>query len=46
MQAAGIPTLLMGALGGNFHAPDEWVSVSEVVSLCSILEATAVSFLS
>jgi acetylornithine deacetylase len=46
MQGAGIPTLLMGSLGGNFHAPDEWVSVSELVSLCQVLERSAVEFLS
>ena len=46
MQAAGIPTLLIGANGGNFHAPDEWLSLSEFMKLCTILEQTAVSFLS
>ena len=45
MQGAGIPTLLMGSLGGNFHAPNEWVSVSELVSLCAILENVATGFL-
>ena len=28
MQAAGIPTVLIGSAGGNFHAPDEWASIS------------------
>ena len=46
MQDAGIPTLLMGATGGNFYAPQEWVSVSDVVSLCAILEMAAAEFLS
>lgn len=46
MQDAGIPTLLMGAKGDNFHAPDEWVSVSEVVELCAILEMAVAEFLS
>jgi acetylornithine deacetylase/succinyl-diaminopimelate desuccinylase-like protein len=45
VQAAGIPTLLLGPLGGNFHAPDEWLSVSELVGLCDVLERTAVAFL-
>jgi acetylornithine deacetylase/succinyl-diaminopimelate desuccinylase-like protein len=45
MQEAGIPTVLIGASGGNFHAPGEWVSVSEFVKLCAIVERAAVSFL-
>lgn len=45
MQEAGIPTVLIGANGGNFHAPDEWVSVSEFIKLCAIVEQAAVSFL-
>jgi acetylornithine deacetylase/succinyl-diaminopimelate desuccinylase-like protein len=45
MQAAGIPTIMFGPLGGNFHAPDEWVSISEVVHAARIVEATAVRFL-
>ena len=45
MQAAGIPTVLIGATGGNYHAPDEWVSVSEFIKLCAIVEQAAVSFL-
>ena len=45
MQAAGIPTLLIGATGGNYHAPDEWVSVGELVKLCAILEQAVAAFL-
>ena len=45
MQAAGIPTVLVGATGGNYHAPGEWVSISEFMNLCAILEQTAVNFL-
>ncbi len=45
MQEAGIPTVLIGATGGNFHAPGEWVSVGEFLKLCAIVEAAAVSFL-
>ena len=37
MQAAGIPTVLLGSAGGNYHAPDEWASISELVSLTRIL---------
>ncbi|HWP21605.1 MAG TPA: M20/M25/M40 family metallo-hydrolase [Candidatus Cryosericum sp.] len=29
-QDGGFPTLGIGSLGGNFHAPDEWVSISEL----------------
>ncbi len=45
MQAAGIPTLLIGSTGGNYHAPGEWVSVSEFVRLCAILEQATTNFL-
>jgi acetylornithine deacetylase/succinyl-diaminopimelate desuccinylase-like protein len=45
LQAAGIPTLLIGSLGGNYHAPNEWASISELVRLCDILERTALSYL-
>jgi acetylornithine deacetylase/succinyl-diaminopimelate desuccinylase-like protein len=45
MQDAGIPTVLIGATGGNYHTAGEWVSVSEFVKLCAIVEQAAVSFL-
>ncbi len=45
LQAAGIPTLLMGATGGNYHTAGEWASISELVRLCDILEQTARHFL-
>lgn len=45
MQAAGIPTIMFGPLGGNFHAPDEWVSIGEVVRAAQIVEAAAIRFL-
>jgi acetylornithine deacetylase/succinyl-diaminopimelate desuccinylase-like protein len=45
-QAAGIPTLMFGPLGGNFHAPDEWVSIPEVTAAARIVEGTARRFLS
>ncbi len=44
-QAAGIPTIMFGPLGGNFHAPEEWVSIPEVASAARIVEATARRFL-
>jgi acetylornithine deacetylase len=45
MQHAGIPTLLMGSTGGNFHTANEWVSIKELVKLCEILTEVATEFL-
>lgn len=45
MQAAGIPTLLIGSTGGNYHAPGEWASISELVKLCDILDRVARAYL-
>jgi acetylornithine deacetylase len=45
MQAAGIPTILLGPLGGNFHAPGEWVSVPEVVSTVDLLVGAVADYL-
>jgi acetylornithine deacetylase len=45
MQDAGIPTVLIGSTGGNYHAPDEWASIGELVKLCDIVERAAVSYL-
>jgi acetylornithine deacetylase/succinyl-diaminopimelate desuccinylase-like protein len=44
MQEAGIPTMVTGASGGNFHAPDEWVSLSELAQLAEVLRETAFSY--
>jgi acetylornithine deacetylase len=44
MQAAGVPTILFGPLGGNFHAPDEWASLTEIVRAAAILERAVVGF--
>jgi len=43
-QEAGIPTLMTGAYGENFHAPQEWVSVSELLKLVNVVERTAAKF--
>jgi acetylornithine deacetylase/succinyl-diaminopimelate desuccinylase-like protein len=43
-QAAGFPTVLLGPAGGNFHAPEEWVSISEVTALSRILVEAARRF--
>jgi acetylornithine deacetylase len=44
MQAAGIPTLSIGASGDHLHAPDEWVSLPDLVAVGDILERTVVRF--
>lgn len=44
MQAAGIPTIEMGAEGGGYHAPDEWVSISDCLRLVDILTRTVTEF--
>jgi acetylornithine deacetylase/succinyl-diaminopimelate desuccinylase-like protein len=44
MQAAGIPTLSIGATGDHFHAPDEWVSLPELAAVGDILERTITRF--
>lgn len=43
-QAAGIPTLMIGPAGGNFHSPDEWVSISELTSVSMIVAEAARSY--
>ncbi len=43
-QQAGIPTLMIGAGGGNFHAPNEWVSLTELEMLVKVLIGTAQAF--
>ena len=45
MQEAGIPTILLGPLGGNFHAPGEWVSVPEVAVVADLVTTAAREFL-
>ena len=44
MQAAGIPTILFGPTGSNYHAPDEWVSLTSCVQAVEIVTATAADF--
>lgn len=40
-QEAGIPTLMFGAAGGNLHAREEWVSLTELTNLARIVAAVA-----
>jgi acetylornithine deacetylase len=42
IQAAGIPTVSIGANGGNLHAAGEWVSLPELEAVTRILEIAAV----
>ena len=44
MQSAGIPTVSVGASGGSFHAPDEWVSLPELVATGEVLERAIVRY--
>jgi acetylornithine deacetylase len=44
MQAAGIPTVMIGSAGGNFHAPDEWASIPELAQLANIVEGAVRRF--
>ena len=46
MQAAGIPTLLMGSTGGNAHTALEWASISDIIRLTDILSRAAIRYLS
>ncbi len=46
MQSAGIPTILMGPLGGNLHSPDEWADLNEMVQTVELLTATIARYLS
>ncbi len=45
LQAAGIPTLLLGSTGGNYHTAGEWASIGELVRLTEILDLTARDYL-
>jgi len=45
MQAAGIPTLLMGSTGGNNHTALEWTSISDIIRLTEILSRAALGYL-
>jgi acetylornithine deacetylase/succinyl-diaminopimelate desuccinylase-like protein len=46
LQSAGVPTLLVGPRGDNYHALDEWVSISEVVQMTEILRLAILHLLS
>jgi acetylornithine deacetylase/succinyl-diaminopimelate desuccinylase-like protein len=45
LQSAGVPTLLVGPQGDNYHALDEWVSITEVVQMTEILRLTILGLL-
>jgi acetylornithine deacetylase len=42
-QDAGFPTIGVGAMGENLHAPDEWVSIGELEQLVRVITAVAVT---
>lgn len=41
MESAGIPTVMYGPKGGNFHSADEWVSIDDVL-VCTRIVARAI----
>jgi acetylornithine deacetylase len=44
-QSAGIPTVLFGPEGGNYHAAEEWVSIPDVVATTEILRRAVVALI-
>jgi acetylornithine deacetylase/succinyl-diaminopimelate desuccinylase-like protein len=44
-QEAGIPTVLFGPEGGNYHAADEWVSIPDMIATTEILRQTVANLL-
>jgi acetylornithine deacetylase len=46
LQSAGIPTVLFGPLGGNYHAADEWVSIPDLLATAEILRRAVTTLLS
>jgi len=44
-QSAGIPTVLFGPEGGNYHAAEEWVSIPDLIATTEILRRALVTLL-
>ena len=44
-QSAGIPTVLFGPEGGNYHAAEEWVSIPDLIATAEILRRTLVTLI-
>ncbi len=44
LQAAGIPTLVLGPAGEGLHAADEYVELSSVAALEAILDGVIAEF--
>lgn len=44
VQAAGVPTVSIGASADHLHAPDEWVSIPELEAVTRILEEGSAAF--
>ncbi|WP_328355438.1 M20/M25/M40 family metallo-hydrolase [Mycobacterium sp. NBC_00419] len=44
-QSAGIPTVLFGPEGGNYHAAEEWVSIPDLVATTEILRRALVTLI-
>jgi acetylornithine deacetylase len=45
LQSAGIPTVLFGPHGGNYHAADEWISIPDLLATSEILRRTVATLL-
>lgn len=45
LQAAGVPTVLIGSLGENLHAPYEWADIPELLKLIDLLKSAIVTYL-
>lgn len=44
-QSAGIPTVLFGPEGGNYHAAEEWVSIPDLIATTEILRRALVTLI-
>lgn len=40
----GIPATCYGPIGGNLHAPDEWVDLASVLNTTRVLALTALDW--
>lgn len=40
----GLPAVVLGPLGGNHHAPDEWVSLSSLQELVTVYRQILIRF--
>jgi acetylornithine deacetylase len=43
-EAGGMPAVILGPRGDNLHAPDEWVSIDDILDLTGIFALLAASW--